>query len=242
MARAGPTNPNLHFVAEDASTMAPDKFKGHLLLSSILRRQVFHDELEMPEALFEYAEADYNWRHVFAQKGDAPLGYLRWKAELNPATHRAIAAVFDMLCVTSRARREGIATQLLAYCITEVAVRLQDPSEFVGIFVVVPRHATRAHVAHTFVKLGFQFVPHEAALPPGVPRANPEHELVMLCTLETVGKITETWMRHTATVQAAQAAAAGPAPVVMDPSMHGAGGAGGSGAVAGTSAFHTSHY
>ncbi len=56
-------------------------------------------------------------------------------------------------------------------------MRLQDPSEFVGIFVVVPRHATRAHVAHTFVKLGFQFVPHEAALPPGVPRANPEHEV-----------------------------------------------------------------
>jgi hypothetical protein len=67
MARAGPTPSNLHFVAEDASTLAPDKFTGHLLLASILRRQVFHDEMEMPEALFEKSDEDMQWRHVFAQ-------------------------------------------------------------------------------------------------------------------------------------------------------------------------------
>ena len=170
LSRPGPTDPNLHFVAEDASTLPPDKLRGHLLLASILRRQVFCDEMELPEGPFEFTDADYMWRHVFAQstllslllmlclpsadgeggagscgrasashrcaargepspsagvtavrgcaEGDAPLGYLRWKVEVNPATQRAVAAIFDMLCVTSRARREGIAIRLIGFCIS----------------------------------------------------------------------------------------------------------------------------
>ena len=63
-------------------------------------------------------------------------------------------------------------------CLQDIAVRLQDPSEFVGIFVVVPMDPHRPYVAQTFVRMGFQFVPHEAALPAGVPRAVPERQEV----------------------------------------------------------------
>ena len=65
-------------------------------------------------------------------------------------------------------------------------MRLQDPSEFVGIFAVVPVDPRRPYVAHTFVRMGFQFVPPEAALPPGVPRASPEKQEVRCCVVGAV--------------------------------------------------------
>jgi hypothetical protein len=64
---AGPTDPNLHFVAEDVTTLPAPKFRGHLLLAALLRKQVFVDELEQPEHLYELSETDLQWRHIFAQ-------------------------------------------------------------------------------------------------------------------------------------------------------------------------------
>lgn len=75
LSRSGPTDPNLHFVAEDASTLPPDRLRGHLLLAAILRRQVFCDEMELPEGPFELTDGDYMWRHVFAQSTPSPCDF-----------------------------------------------------------------------------------------------------------------------------------------------------------------------
>jgi hypothetical protein len=79
-------------------------------------------------------------------------------------------------CCVERAR-----AKLFVVCMAQdICVRLQDPSEFVGIFALVPMDPRRTYVAQTFVRMGFQFVPPEAALPPGVPRAMPERPEVGL--------------------------------------------------------------
>ena len=66
----GPSNSALHFVAGDVSdpSMPGPKFKEHLLLAGILRKMVFVEELLQAEPLYEVTEADYNFRHVFAQR------------------------------------------------------------------------------------------------------------------------------------------------------------------------------
>ncbi len=64
----GPTNPTLHFMAADMSSLPTARFREHLLLATVLRKQVFVEELGLAEPAFELTEADQAWRHVFAQR------------------------------------------------------------------------------------------------------------------------------------------------------------------------------
>lgn len=64
-AARGPTNINIHFEAADVSCLPPDKFREHLVLAAIVRRQVFVEELEYAEAEYQITAADNFCRHVF---------------------------------------------------------------------------------------------------------------------------------------------------------------------------------
>ena len=76
-ASTAPTNPEIHFVAHDASSPEAE-WKGHILLASILRKTIFHDELGLPEAEYEHSHEDVKWRHVFTRStfSRPPFGVL----------------------------------------------------------------------------------------------------------------------------------------------------------------------
>jgi hypothetical protein len=134
---------------------------------------------------------------VFAG-GDAPLGYIRWRVHSNPVSCKPVYGVVDMLAVSARARRQGIAKRLIGYCIQvcmccgslagllvcfdgsacpqDIAVRLMDQTEFVGMFAIIPREPV--YIPQTFVRMGFRFVPPETPLPGGLVCPPPERREV----------------------------------------------------------------
>lgn len=171
--------------------MLPHKLKEHLLLAAILRKMVFVEELGGAEPPYEYSEADLQWRHIFAQRGDAPLGYVRWRVHASPSSFKPVFGVLDMLCVTQRARRTNIGKRLIGYCIQDIATRLGDRSEFLGVFAVVPQDPV--HVMYSvFVRMGFRIVPPGTALPDGLSHPSNPREVLLVCPFDVMTRVSST--------------------------------------------------